>query len=301
VRDVFAPVKRLPMVIAALLYSTVAAILLDTIDLIGVVQSTVLCILLAAAALRLLGASGKALGWLCAGLGIRSLLALGEAVAYGMRIRGHGAAPGSAVGIYLSAQSSFDTAAEWLIALGCVLALYHRIQSELIAANGELTAAQQVLQQLADHDPLTGLANRRSVPAALAQAYGTGATILFFDLDDFKEINDRYGHHTGDEALRRFARAAQECFRPGDDVIRYAGDEFVVIARSIEPAALVDRIDALQRRLHEPGTEGPPIGFSVGWSYLPVGGEADHALKSADEAMYRQKFARRERQERQAG
>lgn len=83
---------------------------------------------------------------------------------------------------------------------------------------------------------LTGLKNRRALAAVLRAAYDTGATIVFFDLNDFKEINDSLGHQAGDEWRKRFADALRASFRPDDHVFRFAGDEFVVIAQGAQPS-----------------------------------------------------------------
>src|SRR5581483_5698380 len=116
-----------------------------------------------------------------------------------------------------------------------------------------------------------------------------GATVLFFDLDDFKHINDSYGHQAGDEALKNFARALEGSFRPEDQVIRYSGDEFVVIAPGAIPENVIDRLEQVRERLRFDGLGGPPITFSAGHAYLPVNGKPDEALRAADEAMYRHK------------
>jgi diguanylate cyclase (GGDEF)-like protein len=146
-----------------------------------------------------------------------------------------------------------------------------------------------VLQELVDRDPLTGLSNRRALPDVLRSVFDTGATILFFDLNDFKGINDSYGHQMGDECLKRFARVLQASFRPDDHVIRYAGDEFVVVAQSVEPAQVLVRVEGVRERLKFERTDGPPIKFAVGHAYLPSNGDAEAALREADEAMYREK------------
>ena len=152
-------------------------------------------------------------GWLTAGVSIRAILAAVETLEHGARIVPIRGLPESAVGIFVASYSSFDTVAEWVIALGCVLILYRTIQQEL-KSNLDLRAAQDVLQELVDRDPLTGLSNRRALPEVLRNVFDTGATILFFDLDDFKGINDSYGHQMGDECLKRFARVLQASSGP---------------------------------------------------------------------------------------
>ena len=159
-------------------------------------------------------------------------------------------------------------------------------------ANQALLAAKEVLQDLVDRDPLTGLVNRRALPAILRESFDSGATIFFFDVNDFKDINDSYGHHTGDDCLKRFARVLQASFRPDDHVIRYAGDEFVVVAPAVEPESIADRLDTLRERLKFEQTSGPPLRFSVGHSYLPPHGDAETALRQADQAMYKDKRAK---------
>ena len=282
---------RRAVIAAVILYSVIAGLMLDKIDKLGVVQSAAIGIILGCGALLLLFNRVHGAGWLTAGFSIRALLAITEALAHGAKLVPQHVVSESAVGIFLATYSSFDTGAEWVIALGCVLILYRTIQQELTQSNVDLLAAQEVLQQLVDRDPLTGLANRRALPEVLRDVFPTGATILFFDLDDFKGINDRHGHQTGDDCLKRFARVLQASFRPDDHVIRYAGDEFVVVAPSADPAQVLDRVERVRERLKFERSDGPPIRFSVGHAYVPVDGDAEGALRAADQAMYRQKDA----------
>lgn len=263
-----------------------AAFVLNTVGKIGVVQSGVIGTALLIGAVRLLRQRQRGTGWLATGFAIRATLALIETVAYGSQ----SAKP--FVGVFLASHSSFDTGAEWVIALGCVLMLYRRIQEELVDANQALLAAKDVLQDLVDRDSLTGLANRRALPGVLRESFESGATIFFFDLNDFKEINDSYGHHAGDDCLRRFARVLQASFRPDDHVIRYGGDEFVIVAPGVEPGSLVDRIASLRERLKFEQTGGPPIRFSIGEAYMPPKGDPETAIRAADKAMYRDKAAK---------
>ncbi len=265
------------------LFAIAMTALVDGVNAIGVVQGSLMFVVFTGSALMLIMRRVPAAGWLAAGFAMRAVLAFIETVAYAMP------AKSKSVQIFLAAHSSFDTAAEWVIALGCVLALYRTIQLELTAANEELVAAKERLQGLADRDALTGLANRRALRPLLDSVNGSGATILFLDLDAFKEINDSYGHHAGDECLTRFARAMQASFRPEDHLVRYAGDEFIVIAPGVEPEQIIGRAEALRDRLKFERGDAPTIRFSFGYAYLPPNGDADAAIRSADQAMYRDK------------
>jgi diguanylate cyclase (GGDEF)-like protein len=273
-------------------YAAFAAFTFDHIDKLGTAQSAVIGLILGFGAVLLLVTRAPGAGWLAAGLSIRTLLAIIETLAHGAHLFPQHFVSESAIGIFLASYSSFDTGAEWVIALGCVLILYRTIQQELTQSNVDLLAAQEVLQELVDRDPLTGLANRRALPDVLRSVFRSGATILFFDLNDFKGINDRHGHQTGDECLKRFARVLQASFRPDDHVIRYAGDEFVVIAPAADSDQIVARVENVRERLKFERSDGPPIKFSVGHATVPVNGDAEAALREADEAMYRQKGER---------
>lgn len=274
-------------------FSICAGLFAQTIDRLGVIESSMICISLSVGAAFLFHARPPAHTWLATGFIVRALLAAAEAGAHAQQIA-NGGAPGSeTIAIFLSSYSSFDTGAEWMIALGCVLMLYRTIQRELTQANRDLLAAQEEMQAMLDHDQLTGVLSRRALPSMLREAQATGAAVLFFDLDGFKKINDSLGHHVGDDCLQRFARALQESFRAGDNVVRYAGDEFLVIAPDIATDAIAARIEALRYRLLSHPADRPPIRFSVGFAQLPARGDAEAVVREADEAMYRNKGASR--------
>jgi diguanylate cyclase (GGDEF)-like protein len=275
-----------------------AGALLWGTDLVEVWQHMVIAVLLGYAAVFLFRARDVSLNWLAAGLTLRAILAIAEAAAYALRAFSPAWADGlsSMTETFLPLHPSLDTAAEWPLAFGAILAVWERAQRELRSFNQELLDVQEDLRRLVDRDPLTALANRRALPEILRSVQPKGATLLFFDLDQFKAINDLHGHHAGDECLQRFALALLESFRPDDAVVRVGGDEFLVVATGLTAAGCAERVALVTERLERASRkQGPLVSFSVGLAELAPGGQPDLALEAADLAMYRQKAARRDR------
>jgi diguanylate cyclase (GGDEF)-like protein len=264
--------------------------LLPSIDALGVVGASVISLCMAACAVLVARGRAPVGGWLVTGCALRALLAAAEAVAFSMKWSGNDGGS-DVLAAFLASHSSFDTGVEWMIALGCVLTLHGTIQRELQRTNEQLLSAKEELQVMLDHDQLTGAYSRRAMPTVLRAAQSTGATILFFDLDGFKKVNDRRGHHFGDACLTRFANELRTHF-PSDRVIRYAGDEFIVVTVEREPARITERIAAMRDALDAAPVDGLRIAFSVGMANLLAQGDAEAALRAADEAMYSEKAAR---------
>ena len=277
-------------------YGLLGAPLLPRLEALGFVHQAVMGSLLTWGGARLLrSARGAGQSWLASGFLVRGVLAGVESLAYGSTLAPEGAvaAPvAGAVRTFLSSHSFVDTCAEWMLALAFLLALSDRVQAELRETNRVLLETQEDLRRLADRDPLTALDNRRALPDLLRAVQPRGALLLFFDLDGFKAINDRYGHRVGDECLRRFAGALGESFRPEDALLRYAGDEFLVVASGLDRAGAEDRLARLRSRLLEPPGGAPEIRFSVGAAVLPPGGRPEEALEAADRDMYAAKRVR---------
>jgi diguanylate cyclase (GGDEF)-like protein len=158
--------------------------------------------------------------------------------------------------------------------------------------------------QLATMDELTLLSNRRGFMAlgrhalSLCNRLGRGASLLFFDLDGFKQVNDRFGHAEGDRALVAFSALLMKIFRDSDVLGRLGGDEFVVLATNCtnaESQAAVQRLQQAVDAHNRDSRRGYEIRFSVGdVAYA----QAQHAsidalLAEADARMYERK---RERQ-----
>jgi len=153
---------------------------------------------------------------------------------------------------------------------------------------------------LATHDSLTGLPNRSLLADRLNQALNTEQRyqrrfcLLFIDLDHFKDINDRMGHHAGDSVLIEASRRMQACLRAADTLARHGGDEFVALlpeTTAIDAAFAV--AEKIRARLCEPFVieEGQAqISASIGIVMCPdQGSDLDTLLARADEAMYEAK------------
>jgi diguanylate cyclase (GGDEF)-like protein len=156
-----------------------------------------------------------------------------------------------------------------------------------------LASALQRVRTAAVTDSLTGLPDRTVFEQAVADAAGTGALVLFLDVDDFKAVNDRYGHAAGDAVLVAVADALRRSVRAGDLVARVAGDEFGAVLHA--PAGATDG-EAVRGRLTaalaDAGPDGAPVVVSVGMSGTDAATPHD-AVAAADAAMYREKLARR--------
>jgi len=175
------------------------------------------------------------------------------------------------------------------------------LKSELIREQmGELERSRAALREEATHDPLTGLANRRLFYDRLQQAirhanrYGGKVGILYVDLDRFKDINDRHGHHVGDAMLTEVAKRLTFSIRDSDSVARLGGDEFVVLLEEVQGRqdcfAAAHKIEqALNADTNFYGLD-VEIAASIGQALYPDdGADEDALIRAADASMYRVK------------
>jgi diguanylate cyclase (GGDEF)-like protein len=285
------PTRRvlLQLCLAVFAYSAVASLLVTSIDRLGVVVMSTIASTLAAGAVWLHLQRVPSTRWLSVGFALRAALAGLVGGAYLSNMLAVPWVNRAFVDTFLGMSSAFDAGAEWMIVLGCVSAMYGTMQLDLQRTNHELLTTREELRAMSHRDPLTGAFNRRRLTDILNESRLTGATILFFDLNDFKDINDVHGHHIGDEALQQFATVLQASFRPSDHVVRYAGDEFIVVGQGIELVDVSERVANVRASLLRDRGDGPPIEFEVGTAYLQAGGDPDAALRAADAAMYRRK------------
>ena len=157
----------------------------------------------------------------------------------------------------------------------------------------------------ARHDPLTGALNRKGLDEALERELSkvrrqdTPLCMALLDIDNFKALNDRLGHATGDAALTHLATLAREAMRPQDTLARYGGEEFVLLLPDTALDSGIEAMTRLQRELTRrfflAGTEKILITFSAGVAQLAPNETGQDAIRRADQAMYLAKRAGKNR------
>ncbi|MBN14740.1 MAG: hypothetical protein CMJ15_05905 [Pelagibacterium sp.] len=162
------------------------------------------------------------------------------------------------------------------------------------------------LERDAIEDPLTGIYNRRYLENKLEEEVGrstrlnTPLSAMMIDLDHFKHVNDTYGHEVGDQVLRHVCSLIVSSVRPGDSVVRYGGEEFVVLAPNC-PAGDASVLGERMRekiagsRLSLPGGQDLTVTASIGVSSLTTDSSGAEMLRAADMALYRAKREGRNR------
>ena len=174
----------------------------------------------------------------------------------------------------------------------------------LLGVTRDITArkkAEHELEQLAQTDFLTGLANRRHFLMLAEQElsrtvrYGGPMSVLMMDLDRFKDINDTYGHKTGDIVLQRFAELSRQALRDIDVVGRFGGEEFAVVLPQTDGGRAQEAAERLRKTTAEtavPLEHGLPLHFTVSIGVATLAGTGtniDTLLSQADEALYQAK------------
>ncbi len=194
-----------------------------------------------------------------------------------------------------------------LISVNCSIRLLRKLPDSLFVAVGQPVALSNKLktQQLdnAARDHLTLLPDRTSLWCQLerevrrAQQSDYHFAVLFVDVDRFKDVNDSFGHLAGDQVLQAVARRLTAVVRPNDEVVRYGGDEFVVLMKDVRGPNEVRRIaERIGRRVNAAGTghggKGWRARVTVSIGAALIGGQrssAAEAVDRADQAMYRAK------------
>ncbi len=172
------------------------------------------------------------------------------------------------------------------------------IADQTATAIQNATLIEEIRHQ-AVHDTLTGLANRSLADQELDKAIAhaarrrTSLSLLFIDLDDFKAVNDRFGHSAGDHVLRTVALRLEEAGRRGDSIARRGGDEFTMMLPDAEPAdaaVIASRLAAVICRPITIGDELVQVHASIGIASYPQDGtDVETLVRASDRAMYRTK------------
>lgn len=170
----------------------------------------------------------------------------------------------------------------------------------ILKKEAELEHQKHLYKYRATHDPLTDLPNRQLFFDILekeirkTRLLGNAFALLFIDLNDFKKVNDTYGHRTGDQLLKTFAKRLKNTLRESDFIARLAGDEFVVLVRNLskreEAEQIVEQIRKIESRPFSLGETRLHIRLSIGYALFPedaVSGE--ELIHHADSKMYREK------------
>ncbi|MBA1147097.1 GGDEF domain-containing protein [Ectothiorhodospiraceae bacterium WFHF3C12] len=153
------------------------------------------------------------------------------------------------------------------------------------------------LTQAVARDKLSGLYARRYLEPLLDEGAVTGAGLLFLDLDDFKAINDRHGHHAGDAGIAAVGRVLTEHVRAGDMACRWGGDEFLVLVGEADDVALrglAERLGEAVRAIRLSEAPGLQVGASMGFALLRDD-DWRISLSRADQALYEAKQAGKDR------
>lgn len=180
------------------------------------------------------------------------------------------------------------------------------LEAEARQLRGELARLEEALRQaeaLADRDPLLPVLNRRAFLREMAREmafmrrYQERAGLIYFDIDNFKQINDTHGHQAGDMVLEYLAHLITEHVRETDIVARLGGDEFAILLVRADEVTTRDKAEALARIVAEEPLviAGQAMALSISTGAIGISGEddAETALARADQAMYASKRARK--------
>ncbi|MCU0305891.1 MAG: diguanylate cyclase [Thermoanaerobaculales bacterium] len=282
------PARPIPLALLVTVWSLGVAAIAPRLAIAQFAQSAMLCVVFAAGGWIVLRTPRSPVSrWLGISFLLLSVASLTYAVALAPALSARTATPSP-----MRFTSFADAWLELILALSCLAAVADRSEEQLRYANRELLESQERLSLMVDTDPLTGLANRRAMRPFMDRATASGAALIFIDINDFKAVNDRFGHSVGDAVLQRLARLLTETFRPQDAVMRYGGDEFLVIAPSFELARVQPRVERIRELMAEPTDEAPGIRLAAGVTELQPGGDPAAALVRADHLMYHDKQRR---------
>ncbi len=183
-----------------------------------------------------------------------------------------------------------------LVAFFIIIISLWRFTSDLLTKQKEISEYHDEIFHIAHTDTLTGLANRNAIQKLIPQSYEkarkTGQCLLLglLDVDNFKSVNDTYGHNCGDEALKLIAGHLQKSLRQGDHVGRWGGEEFLIILMTNDPESAERTFERIRRSVQDTPFlwEGNQIHLSitVGYTDLKDSETTDAAISRADKNLY---------------
>ena len=201
-----------------------------------------------------------------------------------------------AVSPYLTA---FSSPIQWFflahpLLFGIIFGVLGTIRNE---QDGQLKKMIEKLEQLSTLDPLTGLNNRRYFAhifhdeCARSQRRRESMTLLFLDLDHFKRVNDDHGHHFGDLALQATARCLKKHCRPYDTIVRWGGEEFVVLLRATDEQAALHFAERIRLEVQKGFEPALPFSLtiSIGLAQYQENDSLEALTDRADKALYHAK------------
>jgi diguanylate cyclase (GGDEF)-like protein len=171
-----------------------------------------------------------------------------------------------------------------------------RVERELRASNRQLEQLKLELELLVVIDPLTGVYNRRKFHETLGAAISAAMrhqhlfSLLMLDIDNFKSINDRFGHQAGDDVLRTICNLVGSSIRSADQMFRVGGEEFCLVATAMEieqARTLAEKIRQVVESHHFPAVG--KVTISIGIAYFREGDTQQNIFARADTALYRAK------------
>jgi diguanylate cyclase (GGDEF)-like protein len=173
----------------------------------------------------------------------------------------------------------------------------HQVTDQVFAVDKVEELALEVYR-MALLDPLTGLFNRRYIEQRLedevkrAQRHGRALSVILLDLDNFKKVNDHYGHSAGDALLKAFGDRLSRATRGSDTAARYGGDEFLVVLPECKPENVQNVLKRVEGIRVEIEGYKLPVALSAGWAELLLDESANDLLARADAQLYANKRAK---------
>jgi diguanylate cyclase (GGDEF)-like protein len=201
---------------------------------------------------------------------------------------------------YLVYSPLYDLIFLVLLGFGMVMVMTGVVQQELETANTSLAKARDRLQVLVQRDHLTSALNRHGFYSFLQDSrtierLTMHGCVAVADIDNLKTINDRYGHASGDAAIRAVAAGIRACIRADDLLFRWGGDEFLILLIGVSETDARDRFESLNHSLKQIIIAGVPeavdVSVSIGYAALEASASLDEVIALADAAMYEEKRA----------